>query len=93
MEPLQDEPLILNEHMFRKTTWNGVSVIQDMGTGYYNVTEVCKANRKQFSDWKKNVSTIEHLEEIQELYGLRLNITDQRILCPEKNLNLTGFLI
>lgn len=76
---LQDEYFVLNDHTFRKTTWNGISVIQDMTTGYYNFVSACKENHKRFNNWRRNKRTERYLRVVHEIYGLEIEFTDAGI--------------
>lgn len=41
---IQNEIFVLYDHTFRKTTWNGLAVIKDELTGYYQASKACKDN-------------------------------------------------
>ena len=62
MDEMEATVITSNGHQFKQTTWNGISVIQDMETGYYNASKVCKLYKKQFRHWITNKGTIELLE-------------------------------
>ena len=40
--------VVSNGHSFRRTTWNGISVVQEIDSGYYSANNVCRENGKRF---------------------------------------------
>ena len=90
---LQDEIYVLNDHTFKKTTWNGISVIQDMASGYYNFVSACKENHKRFNNWRRNKRTERYLRIVHEIYGLEIEFTGARIRAPAEHKELTQFLM
>ena len=77
---LQDEIFVLNNHTFRKTTWNGISVIQDMATGYYQASGACSIHGKRFEHWMENKGTKEYLQTQSILYRMDIQPSKSIIL-------------
>lgn len=92
-EPFKYEIINMNDHQFKKTKWNGIDVIQDEMTGYFNASRVCSLYHKRFNDWKSNKGTIEYLSIAQKLYNLSIEFTDAEISAPETSGYLTRFLM
>lgn len=81
---LQDENFIPNDHTFRKTTWNGLAVIKDELTGYYQASKACKDNGKRINDWLSNKETQEYLNAVSHEYKCQIeyDCTDAGIPAP-----------
>ena len=72
VEPLQDEIFIFRGRQFIKTTWNGLSVIKDKTTGYYQASKACKDNGKRINDWLRNKDTQEYLNSASHECGMEI---------------------
>lgn len=59
-----------NGRSFSRTTWNEISVIKDVETGYYKASKACEDNNKPFRHWLVNKGTREYLQLAAEEYGL-----------------------
>ena len=66
--PVQDEAFIFRGRRFVKTTWNGLAVIKDELTGYYQASKACKDNGKRINDWLSNKETQEYLNAVSYEY-------------------------
>ena len=55
-----EETFVSNGEEFKRTTYNGISVIRD-SYGYYNISNMCRDNGKIARDWIKNSRTQEVL--------------------------------
>lgn len=47
-----------NDYIFKRTIWNGISVIQEVYSGYYLISKACTEYGKLLSDWMRNNKTI-----------------------------------
>ena len=81
---LQDENFVLHDHTFRKTTWNGLAVIKDELTGYYQASKACKDNGKRINEWLSNKETQEYLNAVNHEYicQIEYECTDAGIPAP-----------
>ena len=70
--PVQDEAFIFRGRRFIKTTWNGLVVIKDELTGYYQASKACKDNGKRFEHWLDNKGTKEYLDVTSAEYGMEI---------------------
>ena len=70
--PVQDEAFIFRGRRFVKTTWNGLAVIKDELTGYYQASKACKDNGKRFEHWLDNKGTKEYLDVTSAEYGMKI---------------------
>lgn len=80
MDEMEATVITSNGHQFKQTTWNGISVIQDMETGYYNASKVCKLYKKQFRHWITNKGTIELLEIMADELNLSKETNEEMSL-------------
>ena len=48
------EIINVNGRSFRRTTWNEIAVIQDVETGYFQASKICKDNGKKLKHWLEN---------------------------------------
>ena len=93
--PVQDEAFIFRGRRFVKTTWNGLAVIKDELTGYYQASKACKDNGKRINDWLSNKETQEYLNVVSCEYKcpIEYKCTDARIRAPAEHEELTQFLM
>ena len=67
---LKDKEVIFRGRRFIQTTWNGISVIRDLETGYYQASKACLDNHKEIKHWRENKGTQEYLEVTSLEYKL-----------------------
>ena len=58
------------------TTYNGITVVREITTGYYNVSKICRDNGKLFKDWLKNLTTKELLEKRSTQLSVKIDRMD-----------------
>lgn len=73
---IQDEAFIFRGRRFRKTTYNGISIIQDIESGYYNVGKMCRDNGKKLHNWFQ-------IDGVSDLLNMAGNELDLDIDFPE----------
>ena len=73
-----DEVIESNGYIFKRTHYNGIRVIIDEETGYYNATVMCSDNRKQFRHIVTKKYWIEYIEALRRSSGS--NIPDTLII-------------
>ena len=61
---MQTIKLTSNNHEFIQTDYNGIRVIIDAETGYYNASKICRDNGKQFKDIAKQGYWQEYCAEV-----------------------------
>ena len=78
---VQDEAFIFRGRRFVKTTWNGLAVIKDELTGYYQASKACKDNGKRINNWLRNKDTQDYLNAASVEYGMEIfnDLLDARI--------------
>ena len=79
------EVININGRSFRRTTWNGISVIQDVETGYYQASKICKDNGKKLKHWLENKRTDELLEAYALHLGKQIKNSEAAIPTSEPN--------
>ena len=95
---VQDEAFIFRGRRFVKTTWNGLVVIKDELTGYYQASKACKDNGKRINNWLRNKDTQDYLNTASVEYGMEIfnDLLDARIrassliykIKPGKDINM-----
>ena len=95
---VQDEAFIFRGRRFIKTTWNGLVVIKDELTGYYQASKACKDNGKRINNWLRNKDTQDYLNTASVEYGMEIfnDLLDTRIrassliykIKPGKDINM-----
>ena len=68
-ETLHEETFVSNGEEFKRTTYNGISVVVD-SNGYYRASKICEDNGKRFGDWFKNKDTAILLNEYSRNLGI-----------------------
>ena len=58
-----------NKYNFEKQTYNGISVIFETNTGYFNATKMCVDNRKQWRHYKITKMWSNKVEAFNRFYG------------------------
>ena len=69
---IQDEVIVFRGRRFIRTTWNGLSVIKDESTGYYQASKACQDNGKRINDWLRNKDTQEYLNSASHECGMKI---------------------
>ena len=70
MDEMEATVITSNGHQFKQTTWNGISVIQDMETGYYYANKIARDNKKRFENVLANKGFNELKQVISEVTGI-----------------------
>lgn len=89
------EVININGRSFRRTTWNEIVVIQDVETGYYQASKICKDNGKKLKHWLENKRTDELLEAYASHLGKQIKNSEAAIPTSVQNvliyqIKLTG---
>lgn len=64
----EENVIVSNGRSFRRTTWNGISVVQEVESGYYSANNVCRENRKHF----EKISSKKYWQDYIEALSVRL---------------------
>jgi hypothetical protein len=56
-----------NHEEFEFTTYNDITVIVHVESGFYNAGKICSDNKKRFSDLSRNQSYVGYIESINRL--------------------------
>ena len=89
------EIINVNGRSFRRTTWNEIAVIQDVETGYFQASKICKDNGKKLKHWLENKRTDELLEAYASHLGKQIKNSEAGIPTSVQNvliyqIKLTG---
>jgi hypothetical protein len=60
-----------NNEEFKITTYNDISVIIHLKTGYYNAAKICSDNNKMFKNLNRNTSFQEKMKLIKKFYNIQ----------------------
>ena len=60
-------------------TWNGVDILRRPLDGYVNATAMCKAYRKEFSDYRRLDRTTQYLQALSTSLGIPRDLLTQSI--------------
>ena len=63
MQDIQTEEVTSGQYSFKQTTYNGISIVMEKNSGYYNATKMCKDNGKRFHDIRQTEYWIEYISK------------------------------
>ena len=64
-----------NGYSFKRTIWNGISVVQEVSSGYYSANNVCRENSKRF----ENISSKKYWNEY--IATLNEELANEHLMC------------